>query len=68
MHVHKARFGVHAGGSEACQQRVFELARDAAARGHKGGECGVIMIAALEHIGHGVGDIVNGGTRQSLRL
>ena len=28
----------------------------------------MIVIASLEHIGHGVGDIVNGGTRQSLRL
>ena len=28
----------------------------------------MIVIASLEHIGHGVGDIVNGGTRQSLRI
>ncbi len=68
MHVHKARFGVDCGGSKARQKRVFELGRDAAARGYKGGEFGVSLIASLEHIGHGMGDIINAGACQSLLL
>ncbi len=68
VHVHAPRCGVDRGGSEARQQRVFARARDTAARGHKGGTCGLILLAALEHIGHRVGDSVHAGTRQPLRL
>ena len=68
MHVQTPRFGVHVGGSQACQQRVCALPRDAAARGHNGRACGGRLRAPLEQVGHRVGEIVHGGTRQSLLL
>ncbi len=67
-HVHAPRFGVDRGGSEARPQRVCARARDTAARGHTGGTCGLIVLAALAPMGHRVGASVHAGTRQPLRI
>jgi hypothetical protein len=66
--MHTARGALHGGGSEARQHGVCEPARDAAARGHKGGECGGIVRASRAQSGHGMGALVNGGARQSLLI
>jgi len=68
VHMHEARFGWNSEGREASQKRVVELARDAAARGHQGGACRGIWLASRAHMGHGVGDSVNGGTRKPRRI
>ena len=61
--MHKPGCGVAGGRSQACQPRVLELARAAAARGHQGQEFGVRVIPALAHLGPGRGEVGNGGTR-----
>ena len=63
-----ARFGVDRGRRAARQQRVCARARDTAARGHHGRTVGGILRAPLEPLGDGMGESVDGGACQPLRL
>ena len=66
--MQKPRCGVDAGRSAARQPRVFERARDATARGHNGCELGGNVLASLEPMGHGMGEIIHSRACQSLRI
>src|SRR2546421_9003274 len=57
--MHKARRGLNLGWGQAGQHRVLEATRYPAARREKGCKLRVRLIAPLEHVGHGVRDVVD---------
>ena len=59
MPIHQARLGLDLGRCQTGQNGVLEATRHLAARREKGGKLRVRLIAPLEHVGHGVRDVVD---------